>query len=254
MLGQHRILVVDNDQINLNIISETLSEYYQIETSETGEDALKIIDQFSPDIVLLDIMMPGIDGYEVCRRIRANPKQANVKILFISAKEVLEDRLFGYKVGGDDYITKPFEEEELLAKVKVFLRLKYEEGIELLNKIAMNTDQSDVIRKVSQYFSSILYVKSHFPYCKIVCKTQETNSLLLRTSLKELEEQFKGQDLLRIHKSYIVNPIKIVSIRKKGNQDLVTILKDNDDNTVTIPVGRKYHSTLKKLNPRWFSN
>lgn len=253
MTHQYKILAVDDDDANLNIITEILSDDYHVKTALTGEEALEVVDSFIPDLVLLDIMMPGIDGYEVCKMLRADSKLSNTKILFLSAKELLEDRLFGYGVGGDDYITKPFDEEELLAKIKVFLRLKYEEEIRSLNKIVEN-GQPNVFHKISQYFSSVLYVHATFPYCKIICKAEETNSLLLRTTLKELEKQFDGQDLLRIHKSYLINPIKIVSISKKGSQDYEAVLKDNEEKFVRVPIGRKYHSSLKQLNPKWFLN
>lgn len=253
MGSQYKILAVDDDLANLNIITEILSDDYDIKTVETGEEALSVIEGFNPDLVLLDIMMPGIDGYEVCKKIRANQILAHTKILFLSAKELLEDRLSGYEVGGDDYITKPFDEDELVAKIKVFLRLKYEEEIKSFNRIVEN-GQPDVFQKISQYFSSVLYIHSTFPYCKIICKAEETNSLLLRTTLKELEKQFDGHDLLRIHKSYLVNPIKVVSISKKGSQDYEAILKDNEDKIVTVPIGRKYHSNIKKVNPKWFMN
>lgn len=253
MSHQYKILAVDDDLANLNILSEILGDLYTIEVVESGEEALKAVREFTPDLVLLDIMMPGIDGYEVCRKLRANEDLTNTKILFLSAKELLKDRLYGYEVGADDYITKPFDEEELLAKIKVFLRLKYEEEIRSLNKV-VNEGESDVFQKISHYFSSILYIHSTFPYCKIICKAEETNSLLLRTTLKELEKKFAGQDLMRIHKSYLINPIKVVSIAKKGSQDYEAILKDNDDKIVKVPIGRKYHTELKKMNPRWFLN
>lgn len=253
MLKQHKILVVDDDAVNLDVIEEALDNEYNIKTCLNGEETLNVIEQYNPDIVLLDIMMPGIDGYEVCQKIRENPNLYHTKIIFISAKEMLKDRLAGYQVGGDDYIVKPFEEEELRAKVKVFLRLKYEEEIKSLNKIANQKDQSTVYKQISQYFSSILYIHSQFPYCKIVCLSTEINPMLIRTSLKELEKQFKENDLLRVHKSYLVNPIKIVFIRKKGTQDFEITLKDNENNIALIPAGRKYHTLLKNLNPSWFS-
>jgi len=253
MENRYKILAVDDDISNLNIITEVLSSSYTFETAESGEEALKKVQEFVPDLILLDIMMPGIDGYEVCRKLRADTRFSNTKILFLSAKALLEDRLTGYGVGGDDYIVKPFDEDELLAKIKVFLRLKHEEAIRSLNRI-VKTGQPDVFHKISQYFSSVLYIHSTFPYCKIICKAGETDSLLLRTTLKELEEQFDGEDLLRIHKSYLINPIKVISISKKGSQDYEAILKDNDDKTVKIPIGRKYHSSLKKVNPEWFMN
>lgn len=251
MANRYKILAVDDDLANLNIISEILSDDYVIEIAESGESALEIAENFLPDLVLLDIMMPGIDGYEVCKKLRTSTKLSNTKILFLSAKELLEDRLYGYDVGGDDYITKPFDEEELVAKIKVFLRLKYEEEIKSLNKI-VESGQPEVVNKITQYFSSVLFIHSTFPYCKIVCKAEEKESLLLRTTLKDLENQFDGQDLLRIHKSYLVNPIKVVSVERKGNQDYEAVLKDNDEKIIKVPVGRKYHSSLRELNPNWF--
>ncbi len=252
MENQYKILVVDDDAANLNIISEILAGRYNYVTAENGEEALKKAQIFVPDLVLLDIIMPGIDGYEVCKRLRFDSMYANTKILFLSAKELVKDRLTGYDAGGDDYITKPFDEDELLAKIKVFLRLKNEEEIKSLNKI-VEKGQPDAIQKISQYFSSVLYVQSTFPYCRIICKAEENDALLIRTTLKELEKQFDGQDLLRIHKSFLVNPIKVVSVSKKGSQDYEAVLKDNNGKTTKVPIGRKYHSSLKKMNPIWFS-
>ncbi len=253
METQYRILAVDDDAANLNIISEMLEDKYQVITAESGEEGLQKAKEVVPDLVLLDIMMPGIDGYEVCRRLRSDSQYANTKILFLSAKELVKDRLIGYDAGGDDYITKPFDDEELLAKIKVFLRLKYEEQIKSLNKI-VEKGQTDAIQKISQYFSSVLYVQSTFPYCKIICRAEEQDAVLLRTTLKELEKQFDGQDLLRIHKSYLVNPIKVVSVSRKGSQDYEAVLKDNEEKTVKVPIGRKYHTSLRQLNPKWFTS
>jgi CheY-like chemotaxis protein len=252
MENQYKILAVDDDLANLNIISEMLEDRYEVEIATSGEEGLKIAKQIVPDLILLDIMMPGIDGYEVCRRLRSDATFANTKILFLSAKELVRDRLTGYDAGGDDYITKPFDDEELLAKIRVFLRLKLEEEMKSLNRI-VEKGQPDVIHKISQYFSSVLYIQSTFPYCKIICKVEGDDSLLVRTTLKELEKQFDGHDLLRIHKSFLVNPIKIVSISRKGSQDYEAVLKDNEEKTVKVPIGRKYHSSLKERNPKWFS-
>jgi DNA-binding response OmpR family regulator len=122
MAKKTRILVVDDDPMNLKFLKEILADQYNVESALSGEEALEIIVDFVPEILLLDIMMPGIDGYEVCKRIRANKKLANMKILLVSAKAMLNEKLMGYEVGADDYITKPFEHEELLAKIKIFIR------------------------------------------------------------------------------------------------------------------------------------
>ena len=131
-----KILIVDDDPTNVAIIEEILEEQdCTVQAISTGEGALEVINEFKPNLVLLDIMMPGIDGYVVCRRIREEDPSGFTKIILVSGKAMLEERLNGYKVGADDYITKPFNEEELLAKVRVFLRLNaVEEQLRELNE------------------------------------------------------------------------------------------------------------------------
>jgi signal transduction histidine kinase len=120
-----KILVVD-DAKSLRIFLKNIliRAQYEVMTASSGEEGLEIFRQFRPDLVLLDIVMPGIDGYEVCRKIRSDFASEFVKIIMISVKNRLDERLAGYATGADDYIGKPFEEDELLAKVRVFLRLK----------------------------------------------------------------------------------------------------------------------------------
>lgn len=127
-----KILIVDDNATNIAILEEVLSDHYQLHSASSGEQALAALDEFRPDVILLDIMMPGIDGYETCRRIRANPAYKNSKVIMVSAKAMVSERLKGYEAGADDYITKPFEEDELLAKVRVYLRLKSVEEVDQL--------------------------------------------------------------------------------------------------------------------------
>ena len=132
MHKQSKILIVDDNPTNVLILEEILSEAYRLQTATSGEDALALAQDFKPDLVLLDIMMPGLDGYETCRLLREKRELRHTKIVMVSAKAMLEERLHGYDVGADDYITKPFEQEELLAKVRVYLRLKSVEEVDQL--------------------------------------------------------------------------------------------------------------------------
>lgn len=121
MQRQKKILAVDDNPENNAIIEEALGELYELKTATTGEQALDIALDFQPDIILLDIMLPGMGGYEVCRRLREHSALSNTKIIMVTAKGALEDRVRGYEVGADDYITKPFEEENLMESVEFFL-------------------------------------------------------------------------------------------------------------------------------------
>lgn len=115
-------MAVDDDPINLFLLNEFLENEYEVKLVSLGEEALDEIPNFKPEIILLDIMMPGLDGYQVCSKIRENSGNDNIKVLFLSAKESLNDRLHGYECGADDFITKPFNHDELLAKIRIFLR------------------------------------------------------------------------------------------------------------------------------------
>ena len=135
---KQKILIVDDDPLNVEIIEEIIGDDFEFKVATCGKDALKAVAKFSPDLILLDIMMPDMDGYEVCRRIRENPALSLTKIIMVSAKQMLSDRLDGYNSGADDYISKPFDPEELLAKARVFLRLKSVEEIERIKSNILN--------------------------------------------------------------------------------------------------------------------
>ncbi|MGL1935867.1 MAG: hybrid sensor histidine kinase/response regulator [Fibrobacterales bacterium] len=132
MVAGNKILIVDDDPINVGIFEEILEESYELAVATNGDEALEMMPDFGPDLVLLDIMMPGIDGYEVCSTIRKNPDYAFTKVILVSGKSMIDERLHGYKVGADDYITKPFIDEELIAKVKVFIKLKRTEEVDAI--------------------------------------------------------------------------------------------------------------------------
>jgi two-component system sensor histidine kinase/response regulator len=124
------ILAVDDDTIILDTYEAIIEDTYNLHLVPSAQEALDFLNSHRRvDLILLDIMMPEIDGYETCRQIRENPLFSDVKVLLVSSKMMLEDRLRGYQVGADDYITKPFEAGELLAKIEVFLRLKNAEQI-----------------------------------------------------------------------------------------------------------------------------
>ncbi len=121
----HRVLVVDDDRNLRKIISTNLEiAGYTVDAAPDGREALTCVEERIPDLVLLDLMMPHMDGYEVARRIRNhhNPSIANVPIIILTAKSETEDKLKGFEAGVDDYMTKPFGSQELLARVRAKIR------------------------------------------------------------------------------------------------------------------------------------
>ncbi len=119
-MEKKRILIVDDDENIAELISLYLvKECYDTEIVLNGEDALETFKTYQPHLVLLDIMLPGIDGYDVCREIR---KDSNVPIVMLSAKGEVFDKVLGLKIGADDYMVKPFDSNELVARVQAILR------------------------------------------------------------------------------------------------------------------------------------
>ena len=144
MKSKSKVLVVDDNATNVAILEEMLEDEYELRTAMNGKVALAVAESFRPDLVLLDIMMPEMDGYEVCRQLREHRSLRHAKIIMVSAKALVSERLHGYGVGADDYVTKPFDEDELLSKIKVFLRLKSVEEVSDLKSSMLSLLSQDV--------------------------------------------------------------------------------------------------------------
>jgi two-component system cell cycle response regulator len=120
-----RVLIVDDIPTNVRLLEARLSaEYYEVVTATSGPQALEICDSQQIDIVLLDVMMPDMDGFEVCGRIKRNPKTQHIPVLMITALDQPSDRVRGLEAGADDFLTKPVDDMQLLARVKSLVRLK----------------------------------------------------------------------------------------------------------------------------------
>ncbi len=118
-----KILVVDDDLVNLRLVERSLSgEGYALLQARSGREALAMVEQARPDLVILDVMMPEMDGYEVCRRVRNTPAIADTLILLLTAHSSVESRLQGFEAGADDFMGKPFHPAELQARVQALLR------------------------------------------------------------------------------------------------------------------------------------
>jgi phosphoserine phosphatase RsbU/P len=123
-LSDCRVLLVDDAKANLDILVEGLKSDHKLSLALNGEMALQIAARTPPDLVLLDIVMPGLDGYEVCRRLRQMPQTAEVPIMFLSSLEEVQNKTRGFEAGANDYLTKPFEMLEVKARVRSLLKAK----------------------------------------------------------------------------------------------------------------------------------
>jgi len=156
---ESKVLIVDDVPANLDLLRQVLkSEPYNLSVAPSGEVALKVAARATPDLILLDVMMPGMDGFETCRRLKTNPATANIPIIFITAKDEIESVVEGFQAGGVDYITKLFQSEEVQARVKTHLTIKHlqdelERAYNLLEvDNARKTEELETARMIQQGF------------------------------------------------------------------------------------------------------
>ena len=150
MANKQKILIVDDDENIANLISLYLTkECYETRIEHDGQSALDAFKEYAPNLILLDIMLPGLDGYEVCREIR---RESKVPIIMLSAKSEVFDKVLGLELGADDYIIKPFDSKELVARVKAVLR-RYTEAPAPVEKKPdeKRVEYKDLIINLSNY-------------------------------------------------------------------------------------------------------
>lgn len=155
------IVVVDDNPNNLKVLRDMLQQAgFKVRASLDGATALRSINLVPPDLILLDIRMPGMDGYEVCRELKANPNTADIPVIFISALLENKDKIMAFRVGGMDYITKPFHIEEVLARVQTHIQL-YRMQRHLQQMVNEQTQELNAtyqsLRRSEQQYSNILF-------------------------------------------------------------------------------------------------
>jgi sigma-B regulation protein RsbU (phosphoserine phosphatase) len=123
-LSECRVLLVDDVPANIDVLVQALRGDHQLSVALDGTAALRTAEKLLPDLVLLDIMMPGLDGYEVCRQLRASPRTRDIPVMFLSSLEDVQNKAKGFEAGGNDYLVKPFEILEVKARVRSLLKAK----------------------------------------------------------------------------------------------------------------------------------
>jgi two-component system sensor histidine kinase/response regulator len=133
------LLIVDDNPNNIQLVKAILSlRGYRLLIAKTGMEALEAVTVTLPDLIILDIMMPGMDGFEVCRHLKSHPNTRDIPIVFLTAKSHIDDIMKGFELGAVDYITKPFSANELLARVEIHLKLKFSQDKVIQQKNELN--------------------------------------------------------------------------------------------------------------------
>lgn len=153
MVNRQKILIVDDDENIAELISLYLTkECFETQIVHDGESALKAVSTFSPNLILLDLMLPGMDGYQVCREVR---QKSNTPIIMLSAKGEVFDKVLGLELGADDYVIKPFDSKELVARVKAVLRRSHVEKPAPAQNKGKCVEYEDLIVNQTNY--SVIY-------------------------------------------------------------------------------------------------
>lgn len=140
------VLAVDDEAQNLHLLEQLLKNKYRLAFAKDGRQGLEVMKKIKPDLLLLDIMMPGMDGYEVVRLIKEDETIRDIPVIYLSALSELEDKVKGLLAGGVDYITKPFQKDEVLARIKIHLDLKF---------------SKDALRKMSRERQELIHILCH---------------------------------------------------------------------------------------------
>ncbi|MGB3509627.1 MAG: EAL domain-containing protein [Microcoleaceae cyanobacterium] len=178
--SKDKILLIDDNSENLGLLFNVLdTKGYEVRIAQDGESAIKKIEREPPQLILLDIMMPGIDGFETCTRIKSNPKISQIPIIFMSALSDSVDKIKGLQLGAVDYITKPFNEEEILARIQLHLRL-FHLTEDLQEEIIERRNAEVSLQKLNQELEQ-----------KVSARTKELKNAIkeLRQAYQELVEQ-----------------------------------------------------------------
>ncbi|MBE9210335.1 hybrid sensor histidine kinase/response regulator [Nostoc sp. LEGE 06077] len=169
------ILIVDDTPTNLDVISETLSDAgFSVAIATSGEIALQRLERRLPDLILLDVMMPGIDGFETCQRLKSNPKTEDIPVIFMTALSDTDSKVQALELGAVDYITKPFQEKEVLARVKTHLQLR-----RLTQEMKYQVTEQKNAKEALQVSEELLRQKAILLE-EMLCKLQHTQAQLIQ--------------------------------------------------------------------------
>lgn len=238
---KRRIMAVDDQPTNLKIIEHIIEDDYEIFMAASGEECLENLSNFKPDLILLDIMMPNMDGYETCKKIKQNDEWKDIQVIFVSALDSIEDKLKGYEHGAADYFVKPFEPDELLVKIQHILDYKDElnnkdESVKSASQVAMKamTNASE-IGSILRFMQESFSVKSIKELAKLILNANTQFGLNCSVQVRTNDE------IVTLNDKGVASPLEkniLLHAKNKGrifdskdktifNYDVVSLLINN---------------------------
>lgn len=253
MEEKYKVLVVEDDESISNVVELNLRlDGYEVFLAADGEEGLARVEEVEPDLVILDVMMPKVDGWEVLMRLRQQPETRDIPVIMLTAIGDEQSKVMGLRGGADDYVAKPFSPLELTARVKVILdrvgkaqrmaerAAEQGEGGESPIKLEqIPVQKGDTIILVPK--EDIYYIDTKYEYANI---HTYSDSYLTTYSLTELEKSLDRNMFFRTHRSFIVNLRKVKEIIKISRNSLIVAL--TDEKASRVPVSRRQASLLKE--------
>ena len=251
------ILVVDDNPANIKVLFDLLKEScFRVFVAKSGESALEKIEEAPPDLILLDVLMPGMDGYETCHRLKENPKTKDIPVIFMTALAEVADKVKGLKLGAIDYITKPIEHDEALARINVHLelrrtqlRLVQEEKMYSLGQLVAGIAH-EINNPVSFIYGNVShareYVEGLLKLLKIYEAVTPADIPEIQACAKEIDLEFLKQDLPKIISSMEIGANRIMEIVRS----LQIFSRSDEAERKAVDVHRGIDSTLMLLSSR----
>jgi len=246
--SKYRILLIEDDPAISNVVELNLKlDNYDVFLAADGEEGLKMVAETDPDLIILDVMMPKMDGWQVLMQLKSEDKTRDIPVIMLTAIDDEQSKVIGLRGGADDYVPKPFSPLELAARVKVILdrvgrarRMTAEAAKETVRLEQIPVQKGDTIKLIPM--EDIFFIDTKHEYANL---HTASDSYLTTYSLSELEKVLDRKTFFRTHRSFIVNLKKVNQIIKLSRNSLIVTLKDDKESRV--PVSRRQASALRDM-------
>lgn len=246
--GKYRILLIEDDPAISNVVELNLKlDNYDVFLARDGEEGLNMVSESDPDLIILDVMMPKIDGWQVLMQLKSDDKTHDIPVIMLTAIDDEQSKVIGLRGGADDYVPKPFSPLELAARVKVILdrvgrarRMTVDSDKETSRLDQIPVQKGDTIKLIPM--EDIFFIDTKHEYANLHTYGE---AFLTTYSLSELEKVLDNKTFFRTHRSFIVNLKKVNQIVKLSRNSLIVTL--NDEKESRVPVSRRQASALRDM-------
>lgn len=240
------LLIEDDNDLRENVIDLLEIEGYKVFGYNTGRNVMNLITEIMPDIIICDIMLPGMDGYQIVEAVRSNEKTKAIPFIFLTARAEMKDLRTGMNLGANDYLLKPYEAEELLGTVRLRLAMN-KESTKPVEPKASNLHEDDTIllnngqTVKSIKLSQIICITADAEYSEVFLT--DKSKMYIRRLMKEWEELLPESKFLRIHKSIIINLTHLQKAEKWFNNSFRVFMQNYPEPIIS---SRRYSTKIRE--------